>query len=53
MSQNDNKKDVEFDLEPIDDIIRKWAIMSQWEKHLENYESLKNEHNENIHLGYN
>lgn len=53
MSQNNNTTDLKFDLEPLDDIIRKWAVMSQWEKDLENYEKLKNDQNENIQFGYN
>lgn len=53
MSQNNYTTEQKFDMETLDDIIRKWAIMSQWEKDLENYERFKNELNKNIHLGYN
>lgn len=49
----ENQKEETIDWQELDLILRRWAIMSQWEKDLQNYEHLKAEIDENIHLGYN
>ena len=49
----ENQKESSIDWQELDLILRRWAIMSQWEKDLQNYEDLKAEVDEKVHLGYN
>lgn len=49
----ENQKEETIDWQELDLILRRWAIMSQWEKDLQNYENLKEEVDEKVHLGYN
>ena len=49
----ENQKEETIDWQELDLILRRWAIMSQWEKDLQNYEDLKAEVDEKVHLGYN
>jgi hypothetical protein len=49
----ENQKEATIDWQELDLILRRWAIMSQWEKDLQNYEDLKAEVDEKVHLGYN
>lgn len=39
----ENQKEETIDWQELDLILRRWAIMSQWEKDLQNYENLKEE----------
>lgn len=48
-NQNTEQKPMNIQWKEIEEVTKKWAVMSQWEKDLENYETLQ----ENIHLGYN
>lgn len=49
----ENQKEETIDWRELDLILRRWAVMSQWEKDLQNYEDLKAEVDEKVHLGYN
>lgn len=49
----ENQKEKTIDWQELDLILRRWAVMSQWEKDLQNYENLKAEVDEKVHLGYN
>lgn len=53
MSQDLTQEEEKYDFDGIDQAVRRWIVMNQWEKDLENYENLKNDHEQNIQLGYN
>lgn len=48
-NQNTEQKSTNLDWKPVWEVTRQWAVMSQFEKDLEDYEK----RNENILLGYN
>lgn len=47
MSQNTDTSDTKpvYDFQELDQAIRRWAVMSQFEKDQENYELLKQQYN--------
>lgn len=49
----ENQKEETIDWQELDLILRRWAIMSQWENDMQNYENLKDEIDGKVHLGYN
>lgn len=51
--QENNKTESEIDWKTLDDIIRQWAVMSQWQTDLDNYEILRENINNNIQLSSN
>lgn len=55
MEENSDKKQNSkyIQWEELDQIVRKWAIMSQWQGDIDRYESLKEEYDENVYRGYN
>jgi hypothetical protein len=53
MSQDLTQEKEKYDFDELDQAVRRWIVMNQWEKDLENYENLKNEYEQNIQLGYN
>lgn len=51
MQEKEEKQ--EIDWKELDLILRRWAVMSQWEKDQENYQNLKDEYDGKILRGYN
>jgi|APCry1669192319_1035405.scaffolds.fasta_scaffold01862_5 hypothetical protein len=39
-----NEQDFNLSFDLLEDVIKKWAVMSQFEKDLENYDTLKHGH---------
>jgi hypothetical protein len=52
-NQNTEQKSSRIEWTELDQAVRRWAVMSGFEKDLERYRSLQEESNENVFRGYN
>jgi hypothetical protein len=49
-NQNTEQKSMNLEWQQLWEVTKQWAVMSQFENDLENYEKLKQSYDQNVHI---